>query len=480
VRNPRQTRFLVELAGIAYLEKQFPEAKRNLRRALSINSDDEYANNFLASIYFLEDNLEAGLKYWNRTGQPKLADLTFDPKPKLNPLVLDRAFAFSPGSPWHREQFLSSQAKLSDLDLYPHMRFDLEAQPDGSFDLGVHAAENDGWGATPWEGALSLLRGLPYQSIYPEFYNLDGAGLNWRSLIRWDDQKRRLFTEIAAPLKEDPAIRYRIYFDGRNENWNIADTIISGVRSAATFNLESAAAGAEIHFIVTGRWQWNAGIEYSHRTFRNVLGIASGAAPFFTNGSAIALQMGVRRTLIRFPERRFTLDSRATAEVGTFFEHPLGKYGRIEGSLAGNWFPKARGEDYQTQVTLTGGRTVGMVPFDKLFILGFDRDNDLWLRGHPGLRNGEKGNAPLGRNFVLANMETDKIVYSGSLVKLKIGPFLDTGRAFDPSPYFGSSRWLCDTGPQMKIRILGSFQFVLGYGKDLRTGNNSFFTTVSK
>lgn len=479
-RDPRDPRFLVELAGIAYREKQYSEAKRNLRRALSIGSRDDYVNNFLASIYYLEGNVEAALKYWNRTGQPKLSDLTFDPKPKLNPLVLDRAFAFSPGSPWRREQFLSTKTKLEDLDLYPRMRLDLVALPDGSFDLGFHAVERDGWGATHWEGALSLLRGLPYQSIYPEFYNLDRSGMNWRSLARWDDQKRRLFTEIEAPLEEDPAIRYRLYFDGRNENWDVADTILPGAPSAASLNMECAVAGAEIGFIPTGRWQWNVGVEYTYRTFRNLFGIPARAAPFFTDGSAIALRSGVQRTLIRFPERRFTLDSRASGEAGTFFENPLGKYGRIEASLAGDWFPKARGEDYETQASLRTGRTFGMVPFDKLFILGFDRDNDLWLRGHPGLRNGEKGNAPLGRNFILANLETDKIVYSGSFLTVKMGPFLDTGRIFDPSRYFGSPQWLWDTGAETKIRVLGSFQFVLGYGKDLRSGNNSFFATVSK
>src|SRR5260370_16509829 len=84
VSNPRDTRFLTELAGIAYRQKQFSKAKRELRRALSINPQDDYANNFLASIYFQEDNLEAALNYWNRAGRPVLTDLTFDPLPKLN------------------------------------------------------------------------------------------------------------------------------------------------------------------------------------------------------------------------------------------------------------------------------------------------------------------------------------------------------------------------------------------------------------
>ena len=132
------------------------------------------------------------------------------------------------------------------------------------------------------------------------------------------------------------------------------------------------------------------------------------------------------------------------------------------------------------KASFTGGRTLGEVPFDELFMLGFERDNDLLLRGHPDLRNGEKGGAPLGRNFVLANWETDKNVYRGGFITLKLGPFLDNGRIFDPSGYFGTPEWLWDTGAQAKIRILGSFQFVLGYGKDLRSGHNSFFATVTR
>jgi tetratricopeptide (TPR) repeat protein len=480
VRNPRDTRLLVELAGIAYREKQLSRAKKELRRALAIDMRDDYANNFLASIYFLEGNLEAALKYWNRAGMPKLEDLTFDPQPRLNPLLLDRAFAFSRGSEWRRDQFLTTQARLEGLDLFPYMLFELEAQADGSFDLGFHGSERNGWGSTKWEGLISLLRGLPYQSVYPEFYNLDRGGLNWRSLVRWDDEKRRVFTEIAAPLGENPEVRYRIYFDGRNENWDLRNTIAPSTPSSAHLNLEKAVVGVEIQSVVNGRWQWKSGVEYSYRKFRNVAGVPPQTAAFFTDGSAIALRSRVGRSLVRFPERRFTLDSSVNGEFGTFFKNPLGRYGRMEGSLRVDWFPQAEGEDYEMQGDLRGGRTFGKVPFDELFMLGFERDNDLWLRGHPGLRNGEKGNAPLGRNYVLANWEMNKIAYKGAFFTVKVGPFVDSGKIYDPSGNFGSPKWLWDTGIQAKIRLLGSLEFVLGYGKDLRSGNNSFFTTVTR
>lgn len=96
------------------------------------------------------------------------------------------------------------------------------------------------------------------------------------------------------------------------------------------------------------------------------------------------------------------------------------------------------------------------------------------------MRNGEKRNAPLGRNYLLMNAATGKIVHKDGLFTVKLGPFLDTGRIYDPSGFFGSPKWLYDTGLQMKLRLLGSFEFVLGYGKDLRSGNNSFFTSVTR
>src|ERR1700720_3345141 len=241
---PGDPRFLIELAGIAYREKQFSAAKRDLRRALAMNSKDEYANSFLASIYFQEGNLEAALKYWNRAGKPQLEDLAFEPVLKLRPLVVDLAFARD--GEWQREQFLTTQARLRALDLYPGMFFELRAYDDGSFDLGFHAAERNGWGSSKWEGLVSLLRGLPY---------------------RGDDEKRRVCSEVAAPVFANPAVRFRVYFDGRNENWNITNTFTPLTPSFTRLNLEKAAAGAEMSFIESGRWKWSAGVEYSHREF---------------------------------------------------------------------------------------------------------------------------------------------------------------------------------------------------------------------
>ncbi len=66
-----------------------------------------------------------------------------------------------------------------------------------------------------------------------------------------------------------------------------------------------------------------------------------------------------------------------------------------------HWLPTARGDDYETLVRVRAGKTFGDLPFDELFMLGLERDNDLWLRGHIGTRDGRKGSAPLGKDYFL-------------------------------------------------------------------------------
>lgn len=476
--HPRNARLMVELAGVYYQQQNRKQATHFLRRALSIQPHDAYANNFLATIYFLEGNLEAALKYWNRVERPRLDDLSYSPTPALNPLILDRAFDFSPGRLWTRKQYLAAQARLAGLNLFPWMQFDLQPQPSGHFNLAFRSSERASWTQNYLVSLFSLLRGLPFETAYPEFYNIDFSSINSVSLLRWNDQRRRLFTELSGPLFADPAIRYRFYFDARDENWNVTNRIVPASANSR-FNMERVTAGGELRFIEGGRWQWNMGAEYTDRGYRTLIGIPALASPFFTGGSSIALLSGVDRSLIRFPERRFFLDGGASAEIGTFFTQPLGRYARLQGSLNANWFPQAVGEDFHLQARLRAGGTLGQVPLDQLFVLGFDRDTDLWMRGYPALYHGQKGNAPLGRDYILSNWDFDKVAYVNPLFTVSVGPFLDSGDAYDPSQFFGSRRWMWDSGLQTKIRVFGRAQIVLGWGITLRSANSSFFATVT-
>jgi hypothetical protein len=478
-KAPREPRFLVELAGIDYKQKNFPLAKRRLRAALRLDSRDAYTREFLGTIYFLEGNLEATLKYWNPIDKPRLRTMVVQPPPRLAEIILERAIDFNPPQVLTRDAWLTTQQRLDNLGIYAHQRIDLAPASDGNYDVTLHLAERNGWGDSRLEGAISLFSGLPYATVYPELYNLGGHAMNVTSLLRWDSEKRRAYAAFSTPFRNDPSQRFQFYFDARNENWNLNDTFFGGGPALTDLNLRRIAGGAEFRFAVNGQWTWSTGIEISNRSFRNVNGlISTPEKPFFTDATSLAYWLRADRSLFRIPERRFTLDSTAEARIGRAFAQGLGAFASARASLDAHWFPRANGDDYEMHTRLRIGGTLGRVTLDDLFQLGIERDNDLWLRGHAGTSDGRKGAAPLGRRYFLANWKQDKNVFANGIFTVKLGPFLDAGAIADSSGLFGSRKWLWDTGAQCKVRVLGSVTVVLSYGRDLRGGRNVFYGTV--
>ena len=478
-KAPGDSRFLVELAGVSYKRNNFRDAKRELRESLRFNAHDSYALNFLGTIYFLEGNLEAALKYWNRNDKPRLRGVSVQPEPRLDRAILDRAIGFNAPQILTGDALVGAEARLAALGIYPQERLELTPANSESYDAKLHLLERNGWGDSKVEGGVALLSGLPFATIYPEAYNLGRRAVNITSLVRWDSEKRRAFASISAPLFSDPAMRLQTYFDARNENWNLSNTFLGGGLPLSDLNLRRFAGGAEFRRIVSGRWSWNTGIEVANRSFRNLAGpVSSAEAPFFARGTSMAYWLRSDASILRVPERRLIVQGSGEARVGRTFANGLGGFGTVRGSLEARWFPRAKGDDYEMQTRVRVGDTQGNVPLDELFQLGIERDNDLWLRGHAGTFHGRKGAAPLGRRYFLANWELDKDAYSNGLFHVKLGPFLDNGAIADSSGLFGSQRWLWDTGAQCKIRVLSNVTVVLTYGRDLRGGRNVFYGTT--
>ena len=478
-KSPRDSRFPVELAGVAYRQKDFRVAKKNLETALRLNPGEAYANEFLATIYFLEGNLEAALKYWNHAEKPRLRSVAFAPSLQLNESLRNRAIAFNAPQVLTGDALLTTESRLDNLGIFSSRRIELTSADSGSHDLSLHLAERNLWGDSKAEGVVSLLSGLPYATVYPDLYNLGHDAVNMTSLVRWDAQKRRLLAEVSLPVYGDPGLRLRFYADARNENWNLSQTFSGAVPPLTNLNLRRIAAGTELHSVVNGRWSWSAGAGAGNRSFRNLAGVVfSAQSPIFNGGNSLTGWLGVERNLMRVPERRFTLDSSVEARAGREFATGLGPFATARGSLNAHWFPRAKGDDYEMRAQIRAGATAGRVSLDELFQLGVERDNDLWLRGHAGTTDGRKGTAPLGRRYVLANWEMDKNIYGNGLFAVKLGPFLDSGAVADSSGLFGSREWLWDSGLQCKVRILGGVTAVFSYGRSLRGGKGVFYGTA--
>ena len=449
---PCDKRFPVELAGVAFKRRDFDASRRHIRRALALDPGDSYSNDFAGTLALLDGNTEAALQYWNRLGKPRLEQIRLEPEPRIDPVLLDRVFSFAPASTLELEDYRVTRARLALLDVFPVWTLALEPRDDAdAFDAVLRTVQTRSW--------LAALRGLPFATVYPEFRMPGNGGIRVRSLLRWDSQKRRAWLALSGPLARRPAWHWRLFGDGRNENWVIPDF--------GGFNMKRTEAGGELETIPNSRLRWSAGASVAHRRFTD--------SPFAA-GSSLAAHTGASVALLRLPERRFSIESEGRTELGRFFGHGL--YSRTQGSLQARWFPRARGDDYETSAQFRAGAATGQVPFDELFMLGIERDNDLWLRAHAGTAGGKKGSAPLGSRFALANWEMAKIVRQGAFYSVRVGPFFDTGRVWGaPGARFGYAGWMFDAGLQAELRFPGLARFVFTWGKDLRTGRNVWYAT---
>jgi len=472
-KAPGDARFLTERAGAEYKLRDHRKAKADLHKALGLDRDP-YIPEFLGTIYLLEGNLEAAIAYWNRADRPRLASVRVLPAPKTKKELLDRAVAYAPPAVLDLDAYLGTQALLENLDVFPRVRTELAPAGSDDYQATLHVVERSGWGGSLAAGAVSLLRGLPYQTVYPSYYGIRGQAVNFDALARWDQEKRRFSGSVEFPLFRRPARRLRLFFDARNENWNLSETFSGSAAPLTDLNLRRIAGGAELRVVESGRWSWSAGLEGVSRAFRNQ---PVPAQPFFTGSRSLDAWLELRRWLVRVPERRFTLEGRGEVRGGRSYAQGLGGFAQFTGGLSARWLPRAEGDDLEFLAGLRGGSTAGEVPLDLLYALGVERDNDLWLRGHRSTTDGRKGRAPLGRRYALFNSELNKTVYEGAWFRVQLGPFLDSGAVADPSGLLGSRKWLVDAGLEARIRVFGGVSVVLSYGRDLRNGSGAFYAT---
>lgn len=474
---PADPRFAVELAGIAFGEKRYSQAAFRLRQAVKLMPNDQYANDFLGTVYFLEGNLEASLKYWNRAGKPEIAEVEEDPRYRISPSLFDHAFAFSPAAKMQLSQFLDTEQRIRALGVFRQYHIDLIAREDGEFNAVFQGEERNGFGNTRAEALAMLLRGLPFQSLNTEFYNLRREAVNLDLLYRWDTQKRRILLDLSGPFEQSAKHRYRVATDLRDENWALRASSVGLAPALASMNMRREQFAFDLATFTSERLRWSAGAELSHRDFRSVAPGSILTPALLAKGYQLKQRAALGGMLLRVPEHRLTLDADSSSQIARLWSRPAKSFEKLQASMVCRWFPRAEGDDFETSQKLRAGKTFGMSPFDELAMLGLERDNDLPMRAHIGTRDGQKGSAPLGRNYLLASTETDKNLYSIGVMTIRAGPFLDIGRISNPSSMPGSGLWLHDTGAQVKLRILGS-GFVFSWGRDLRSANNAFYVTI--
>jgi hypothetical protein len=461
---PAETRFLVEGAGAAYRLEKLGEARRLLRGALRREPDDEYARNFLGTLYLLDGNVEAALAVWGPLGKPKLTAVETPQGLKIDPVLLDRAVAFAPGEVVELPEWRMTERRLDLLDVFSGAGLDLSAQDDG-FVARLRAAERNGFGPTRWAAALQAARALPFQAVRLDYFNIGGRAANVRSLARWDANKRRGWLEYEQPIRGEPALRGRLFLDARDERWD--------VRSAPgdeKFQMRTGAIGGGFSAVAGGRLTWGGEAAWTYRDFDRSDGDLRRL-----NGAGARADVFANWAAWRAPARRMSVDAATRVRLGRVWDQDGGRYARFDQRLRFDWIPVRKGDVWRAQAEAAAGAIAGRAPFDELYILGVERDNDLWLRGIPGTYDGRKGAAPLGDRFWLTNLGFDRRLFRLGFLELRAGPFFDAGRVTDTRGRLGAPRTLFAAGAALRLRLLGAVEATFLVGRDLTSGATHWY-----
>jgi len=268
---PGDKRFPQELAGIAFQQKDYKLAASWMRRAIALDPADEYANQFFATVYFLNNNLDAAVEYWNKAGKPEIAAVRTPTGLRVRPELLDRAFAFAPASELRLPDLETSRVRTNALGIFGNPRFDLAARDDGKFDVTLSGRERNGFGRTKWLALASTFRGVFSQTVNPEYYNVRGSAVNFISLLRWDVDKRRAMASLSGPWRRNPKYRYELLVDLRNENWDLYSSFRGPAPLLGALNMRTERGAVTFASFESGRWAWATGAELSHRDFRSVV-----------------------------------------------------------------------------------------------------------------------------------------------------------------------------------------------------------------
>jgi hypothetical protein len=468
----RDARFPVELAGVAWRKKQSARAKAYLRHGLRLAPTDAYANQFLGAMYLLDGNTYATLKYWNRAHRPILNGIVFTPPPPLRPELLARIPAASGGQLLTEARLAQTERNLDRLGVFSAPQFDLTPASNDEFNLAVRAQVL----SQPVTGAagrlLPLLRGLPYQQVNLDWLNIRKRAAILTSLWRWDADKRRIAIKYRAPLARGT---YALWTDLRDEKW-----VLNRIGSqTAGIGVASEALGGEVGFDLGGGKEWTPSFHLSRHTFQRDTFRSDVPASWLANSTIWELRNRLDFPRWRYPERHLSLDSSATLRTGHVFSRTSSRLLGAGFDAAAQWLPQQRDDLYSVRARLRAGVLSGRLPIDELYITAMERDNDLWLRGHVGTREGRKGAAPMGTRFVLTQTEIMRRMLRVPFLRLDAGPWIDVAD-IGGEPALGSRGWLYDTGAQAVVSTLGGFRFSVFYGRDLRSGSNVLYTVISR
>jgi tetratricopeptide (TPR) repeat protein len=474
LRYPTDSRFHAELAGLHLANREVDLAVQALERAIEVDSANAYASDLLASIRLSEGDIRGALEVWNAVGEPEIDRVSQNFSPGLLDRAIGRALAFAPGDILRNGDWKTTEARLFASRLYTNVSLDLEPSSRGErFNAIVQTSAK---GNTRNDILFDLIRGLPVETAYFDFWDIGHSGMSWRSAYRWDKDRRRLSGRLLIPLPLPGLPLVELKDVWRWERWNLERPIRPVFLSDAQFDYKVNAIEVGIEVTPHYRVEVHGGLEYRNR---DVTGSLPGLGMDALNSATISAG-----TIIRTADGRY--QNQLRGDLFAARRSILGDYD-FEGGTAGilNRLEIDRESQTYLNLALSGGTVRGTPPIDHYFILGLGDVTPHVLRGHVASNAGRYGQSPMGTDFVLVNADLERKIATVPLfntlslpyVHIRLMGFFDTGKTFDRQRVFSQDTWYRDTGFGVRF-VTPTDTFTLLYGRDLVGHENSFYAYV--
>ena len=462
--NPRFAPAHLELAGVRYRQGANHEAMRLLRKTISMDPGNSYARYFLATLSYLDGRRLEALYHWNAVGEPRINEISYLTPCQANPELIGKLFRLNEGEVLRREEFMDVRWVQERLRLRSDFHWLLQPSSNDQWDLEISLFPSN---SLPSKKML-LLQNVPRvafnQEVFAEYRNDKGQGFGGG--LRWNSSRKLGMATASFPFLFSASDVLRLGGAVRDEAWNHTE-------SGTDFALKTGTLSGSYEQSFQGRKSLSFHSAYQHQDFLFANGALRSQNPY-----VFALGLEWNQLVAINPQDSRQLHWTARLDrIGLFGDTRKNTY-RLSTGVRVNWLLREKSRT-ALAFSLRGGTSGNSLPLGYYFSLGVGPDHPLPLRAHRTLRDGRKGNNPLGRDAALANLQFSHRLLRWKFFGLKGFTFSDI--AFVGRSPFGPSgqRWFHDVGGGLRLSAFGQDIVNLVLGWDLKTGSFNHWVGLS-
>ena len=478
-RYPDDPRFHNELAGVYLAANDIDKARDSLKRALSIDPQNKYAADLLATVDMSVGDVKGALEAWNRDGRPVIGEILHNGRIEFENWTIRKASAFRTGDVLTWGKWKTTEARLENAWIYANQGIQIE--PTISPDRYRAIIRTVPKTTTVQQFAFTaFMEAVFFKAVQLRLWNIGKSTVSTRTGYRFATNRLRGEMGMMAPLPLPGLPSFEATGFYRSERWNIAPSE-KDTGFDPRFYFKAVGIRGELRHIPHYRIDLRLGYEYRNRT-------ASGAQPGLQLNNLNTGKLILKTGFLLFDGRhrsRIFAEGFLAREV--FLSDIPFSGGTVEWDT--RYLPEKDGKS-TIEIVLKTGTTRGALPVDEYFVLGLrpPTPTDVVLRGHNAIsQTGHFGNAPMGTSFTLVNTTFDRRirrlplfnVLNEPYVDLKWLIFVDGARSFDRAGVFQAGEILVDVGGGFRFET-PTRTFNITYGRSLRDGTRVLSAYLSR